>query len=212
MSSWVILAVLVIVGLLYMSAVGKKADKPHVVPKKHEQPPTVPTQPTPPATTPTAPVPVVQKGPKTYEVIDFMNPKLRVGTDVLNGTKGIIVWDSPRVNQLRKDFHVKNVIDRTDFEEGTKNRIEVYRAVSDNVYTYVFPDANTDEVIQLKMQVQEDPSMSNTPKKAKAVEQEDTTSSYIPPGLIAKVKEFEKTYALRQSSSGPKAIDTHSSS
>lgn len=151
----------------------------------------------------------------TYELVDYVNPKLKVGTTVLHGTRSLVVWDSARVNQLRRDFRVSNVLDRMTFEQDTTNVIDVYRAVSDNVYTYVFPNAQTDELIQLKS-----PTFSDDPTESTARQQNkkpmgktvDTTTLNIPPELIAKVQELEKTYTTRQSSSGPRAIDTHSSS
>lgn len=148
--------------------------------------------------------------PRTFELIDFTTePRLRVGSNVLQGNKMMILWDSERINQLRKQFQVKNVLDRIEFKEGP-NVIEVYRGVSDNLYTFVFPDANTDEVIQLNEKFSEDPSEKKvTPKKEKTMWKEDTSIN-IPPELIETIRQLDVTYSKRQSASGPKAVDTHS--
>jgi hypothetical protein len=149
----------------------------------------------------------------TFELVDIENPKLRVNSDVLKGTKTMIKWDSKRVHEMRKRFQIMRVLDRMEFHEGS-NLIEVYRAVStDSVSTFVFPRVDSDdEIIELKTQISEDPSDTKSPHKQKhnldVFKKQDIL---IPNDMIATIRDLETSYSTRQSSSGPRAIDTHSS-
>jgi hypothetical protein len=152
-----------------------------------------------------------------FELIDFMTPRLKVGGNtmrVLEGNNRIVVWDSPRVNLLRKQFNVKNVMQRLEFREGD-NTIEVYRALADDrVVTFVFPHENDDsDIIPLMIRsTSDDPSETSSRNKTKGVlDVTKTDTDNVPSDLIPLIRDLQSSYATRQSSSGPKAIDTHRS-
>lgn len=150
---------------------------------------------------------------KTFELVDIENPKLRVNSDIFQGTKTVIQWDSKRVNEMRKRFQIMRVLDRMEFREGS-NVIEVYRTVSsDSVSTFVFPRADSDDdIIEIKMQISEDPSDTKSPHKQKHnLDVFKKQAIMIPDDMIATIRNLEVSYSTRQSSSGPRAIDTHSS-
>jgi hypothetical protein len=105
------------------------------------------------------------------------------------------------------------VLDRMEFREGS-NVIEVYRTVSsDSVSTFVFPRADSDDdIIEIKMQISEDPSDMKSPHKQKHnLDVFKKQAIMIPDDMIATIRNLEASYSTRQSSSGPRAIDTHSS-
>lgn len=166
------------------------------------------------------PPPVAQNtsSPTVFELIDFMSPRLKVeglGTmRVLEGNNRIVVWDSPRVNLLRKRFDVKNVMQRLEFHEGD-NTIEVYRALAnEQVVTFVFPHENDDsDMIPLMIRsTSDDPSETSSRNKTKGVlDVTKTDTENVPSDLIPLIRDLQSSYATRQSSSGPKAIDTHRS-
>ena len=134
---------------------------------------------------------------------------MSVNNKILAGSRLLILPDSKRTNELRKRFNAKNVLDRIRFNEDS-NVIEVYRVVSDNVYTYMFPDAKSDEIIiQLVTQVSEDPSGTKVPKTSTNKMPQMVVG--VPAELIASIRGLEVLYSKRKSSTGPKAIDTHSS-
>jgi hypothetical protein len=150
---------------------------------------------------------------KTYELVDAETPALRVGPDVLKGSKKLISWDSSRVHLLRNRFGALRILDRMEFQEGP-NVIEVYRVVSSESLTvFVFPRADSNEdVIELKTQIgSEDPS--DTPRqKARKADRDSTPQMVgIPSNLTERIRELDLTYSQRQTSSGPRAVDTHSS-
>jgi hypothetical protein len=209
MSLSTILIVLVFVVLLvYLNTRTKPAPKPS--PSTPTPPPSVTTTQTPVVPTPKpSPTPPPPAGPKVYEMIDFENPRLSVNNETLTGSRMLVLPDSKRANELRKRFDAKNVLDRIEFHEGS-NVIEVYRVVSDNVYTYMFPDAKSDEnIIKLVTQVSEDPS-SKRPKKNDPPTKMSKPVG-VPPELISAIQSLEVSYSKRKSSTGPRAIDTHSS-
>ncbi len=141
---------------------------------------------------------------------DLATNKLRIGSEVLEGSKTLIVWDSKRVNELRKRFQVMQVLDRVEFRQGT-NVIEVYRAVSDKLSTYVFPRADSDdEIVELKTEIPEDTTKSPYRQKPN-LDVFKKQEILIPADMIETIRALETTYSTRQASSGPKAIDTHSS-
>lgn len=149
-----------------------------------------------------------------FELLDFMTPRLKVGVKMLEGNNRIVVWDSPRVNLLRKQFNVKNVMQRLEFREGD-NTIEVYRALADDrVVTFVFPRENDDsDIIPLLIRsTTDDPSETSSRNKTKGVlDVTKTDTDNVPSDLIPLIRDLQSSYATRQSSSGPKAIDTHRS-
>lgn len=154
----------------------------------------------------------------TFELIDFMSPRLKVeglnNMRVLEGNNRIVVWDSPRVNLLRKRFDVKNVMQRLEFREGD-NTIEVYRALAnEQVVTFVFPHENNDsDIIPLMIRsTSDDPSDTSSRNKTKGVlDVMKEEPENVPSDLIPLIRDLQSSYATRQSSSGPKAIDTHRS-
>lgn len=177
-------------------------------PKVTVTPPSVPSVPSPPSV-PSVPSVLPAARPKVYEMIDFENPRMSVNNKILAGSRLLILPDSKRTNELRKRFNAKNVLDRIRFNEDS-NVIEVYRVVSDNVYTYMFPDAKSDEIIiQLVTQVSEDPSGTKVPKTSTNKMPQMVVG--VPAELIASIRGLEVLYSKRKSSTGPKAIDTHSS-
>lgn len=153
---------------------------------------------------------------QTFELLDYLKPTLRTDTGkVMSGTNRIVVWDSARVNTLRKRFRVQNVLQRMEFQEGDL-QIEVYRAVNGTgLDTYVFPRAGDDDsVIELeRKKTSDDPSETESTNKIRADKMNVFLSdaSMIPQDLLPMIRELEVSYKTRQSSSGPKAVDTHRS-
>ncbi len=207
--STILIVIVFVVLLVYLF-------KQNAEPKPTQRAPTPPTAhpvptPKPPVSQP-APVvvPVSPPGPKMYEMIDFENPRISVNNKMIPGSRLLILQDSKRANELRKRFNAKSVLDRIEFHDDDLNVIEVYRVVSDNVYTYMFPDANSDDfIIQLVTQVSEDPSETKLPKKYEPTNKKTLTVG-VPPDLSSVIQGLEGLYAKRKSSTGPKAIDTHS--
>ena len=155
--------------------------------------------------------------PAVFELIDFMSPRLKVEGKtmrVLEGNNRIIVWDSQRVNLLRKKFNVKNVMQRLEFREGD-NIIEVYRALADDhIVTFVFPRENDDsDIIPLMTRsTTDDPSETSSRNKKKGVlDVMKEEPENVPSDLLPLIRDLQSSYATRQSSSGPKSIDTHRS-
>ena len=151
----------------------------------------------------------------SFELIDFMTPRLKKDMRVIEGSNRIIVWDSPRVNLLRKQFQVKNVMQRLEFQDEAAGKIEVYRALADDrVVSFVFPNENDDSDIipLLPRSTSDDPS--GTPSRNKEKSVLDVTKAEpdnVPSDLLPLIRDLQMSYAARQSSSGPKAVDTHRS-
>jgi hypothetical protein len=152
----------------------------------------------------------------TFEMIDYQNPKLRANKSTLSGTNKIVVWNSARVNTLRERFDVQNVLQRLEFHNEANKVIEVYRAVNKTgLDTYVFPIEGDDElVVRLDgYKPSDDPSETASTNKIPMDRMNVFLSdeSMIAPELVPMIRELETSYKARQSSSGPKAVDTHRS-
>lgn len=152
----------------------------------------------------------------TFELVDYLKPTLRTDTgDVLYGSNKMVVWDSARVNTLRRKFQVQNVLQRLEFVAGG-NVIEVYRAVNNTgLDTYVFPhEGDDDYAIQIETQkTSDDPSETKSTHKILMDKMNVFLSdeSMVPPALIPMIRNLEASYKTRQASAGPKAVDTHRS-
>jgi hypothetical protein len=205
-----ILALIVLLVWYFRRSASMKEDVVQPVPEEPQNPIIKPTTPAP-IITP-QPLPSEPSKPKSFELIDIENPKLRVNSDVLKGTKKVVVWDSKRVSELRKRFQVIRILDQIEFQEGS-NVIEVYRVVAtESLSTFVFPRADSDDdIIELKTKISEDPSKAASKQKQKPemnIFRQQVIG--IPDDMIERIRELDVSYSKRQASSGPKAIDTHS--
>lgn len=153
---------------------------------------------------------------KEYSLVDYLTPTLlSITGKTLKGINRLVVWDSARTNTLRGKYNVKNVLQRLEFEEDGK-KIEVYRAVNaTGVSTYVFPQEGDDSTVVLidQMKTTDDPSETASTNKIPTDKMNVflTDNSMVPPALLPLVQNLEGMYKSRQSSSGPKSIDTHRS-
>lgn len=153
-----------------------------------------------------------------YKLLNYLEPLLRTNrNDTLKGTNKLVVWDSKRVNTLRREYNVKNVLQRLEFVDETNgNTIEVYRAVTETgLDTFVFPERDADETVILleRERSLDDPSETRSTQKIPMDKMNVFLSdeSTIPAELVPMIRDLESSYKARQASSGPKAVDTHRS-
>ncbi len=215
------LFLIVILGILaYLYLRGRQRTQTQVVTDVGPVP--IPASTTP-ASTPEAPASQVvsefsNATTSEFELLNFMDPRLRTDLGkIIRGRNKIVVWDSQRVNTMRRVNNVKNVLQRLEFrDDDNDNTIEVYRAVNQTgIDTYVFPLQEDDEnvIVLARQHVSDDPSetrsVQRTPVEKMNVFLSD--DSMVPPDLVPVIRELEGSYKARQSSSGPKAVDTHRS-